>query len=49
MTSLLAACTGSSVLIPAIAEIMPVTDIIVSVIDLSLQLHEGHIGRAELR
>lgn len=49
MTNLLEPVQAASVLIPAIAEIMPVTDIIVSVIDLSLQLHEGHIGRAELR
>lgn len=49
MTNLLEPVQATSVLIPATAEIMPVTDIIVSVIDLSLQLHEGHIGRAELR
>lgn len=49
MTGLLESVQATSVLIPAIAETMPVTDIIVSVTDLSLQLHERRIGGAELR
>lgn len=44
MTSLVESVQVTSVFIPATAEIMPVTDIIVSVIDLSLPLHERHMA-----